>query len=95
MPNKESLRKPSEVINIAGIHARSAALIVHLSESFPDTNLMIIKSDTVARADNMIDLLMLEATMGTQLELVAEGPSAAEALDALEALIASGFSEDQ
>ena len=95
MSNKESLRKPSEVVNTAGIHARSAALIVHLSETYPDTNLTIIKSETSARADNMIDLLMLEATKGSKLELVAEGPSAAEALDALSVLIASGFSEDQ
>ena len=42
-----------------------------------------------------MQILMLAGTMGTELEITADGADADEALAALEALVAAGFEEDE
>lgn len=49
--------------------------------------------DRSADARSPMELLMLVATVGTKLRVVADGQDAQEALDALCGLIESGFSE--
>jgi phosphocarrier protein len=42
---------------------------------------------------SILGILLLGASQGTEIELVVEGPDEAEALAALEALVADGFGE--
>lgn len=51
------------------------------------------KGDFQVDGKNPMEMILLEATQGTQLEIVADGPDSSEALEALSALIKNGFGE--
>ena len=74
-----------------GIHARPAAKIVALSNSFA-SNIEIVKAgEPPANAKNILDIMMLAAAPGVSLELRASGADAQEAMDKLAALLESDF----
>ncbi|MBT8448342.1 MAG: HPr family phosphocarrier protein [Gammaproteobacteria bacterium] len=81
-----------QLINSHGIHIRTAAMISEICERFDAT--VIIKS---ARAESdgrdMMRLLMLEATCGTALKIMAKGIQAEQAVLALQDVINSGFND--
>ena len=52
------------------------------------------KGDTEVDGKSIMQMMMLAATKGTTLEVTAEGDDAAEALKALDRLIAAGFDEE-
>jgi phosphocarrier protein len=81
------------IINRLGLHARPAMMFVDLASGF--------KSDiTVKRADQEVDgksimhMMMLAATRGTPLEVIASGPDAEQACAALKKLVDGGFDEE-
>jgi phosphocarrier protein HPr len=81
------------IVNRLGLHARPAMTFVDMASTF--------KSDiTVRRGDQEVDgksimhMMMLAATKGTELEVVASGPDAAPACAALKKLVESGFDEE-
>ena len=81
------------IVNRLGLHARPAMTFVDLAGTF--------KSDiTVKRADQEVDgksimhMMMLAATKGTTLDVVAEGPQAAPCCEALKKLVEAGFDEE-
>lgn len=80
------------IINARGLHARPAAKIVKLAAGF-DAEVMVSNEETRVSAASIMGLLLLAAAPGTDLQLTAEGRQAEEALDAVAALIATGFGE--
>lgn len=80
------------VCNMRGLHARAAAKFVTLAERF-GASVDVVKDGQAVSARSIMGLMMLGAGPGTPLELRAEGWDAKEALDALSALIESGFHE--
>lgn len=82
------------IVNELGLHARAAAKLVQLASHFP-VELQIGREDLMVNTKSIMGVLMLAASMGTELQLVAEGEAGAcdEALDALCALIADRFGE--
>ena len=80
------------VKNPAGLHARSAATIVKLATRFR-CNITFENAQKTASAGNIMALLMLEATEGSQLRVSAEGPDEVEALTAMINLISVNFGE--
>jgi phosphotransferase system HPr (HPr) family protein len=76
--------------NKQGLHARPAEQFVRLASQF-ESKIQLVRDDRRVEARNMIDLLTLGATQGTQLTLEADGPDAQAAVDALANLVETGF----
>ena len=81
------------ILNRQGMHARPAMQLVETSSRF-DSDISIRKGDQQVNAKSIMEVMTLEAVMGTVLVLEAEGNDAEEALDALAQLVSEKFSED-
>lgn len=80
------------LINEGGLHARPAARFVQVASTF-DVNIRVEKDDRAADGRSLLGLTTLMAYQGTQLKIVARGKEAKQALEALKALVESGFGE--
>lgn len=79
--------------NKLGIHARPAASIVKLAGKYK-SNVMIEKDGISANAKSIMDLLILEADVGSEVTVIAEGDDESEVVSAIVELINSGFGEE-
>lgn len=82
------------VVNKLGLHARAASKLVKLTAGF-DSRLTLSANDQEVDAKSIMGILMLAATQGTELELVAEGPDEVLASAAIEALFLDCFGEGE
>ena len=82
-----------KILNEKGLHARAAAKFVELVDTF-DVSLFVKKDNLEASGDSIMGLLMLAASKGTEIELVASGTEAAETVSALSDLIENLFGEE-
>lgn len=73
-----------------GLHARPAARFVKLAGSFK-SEIEVTANGVTVSGGSIMGLMMLGAGDGTELILMATGPDAEAALDALEKLVAQGF----
>ncbi|MEJ1978551.1 MAG: HPr family phosphocarrier protein [Acetobacteraceae bacterium] len=78
--------------NRRGLHARAAAKFVSTAERYSAAIEVEAHGQTVS-AQSIMGLMMLGAGIGSTLEMRAEGWDAKEALEALTALVESGFHE--
>ena len=78
--------------NPQGLHARPVMQFVDLAGRF-QSRIQVQKGDFVVDGKNPMEMMLLEASQGTRLELSADGPDAAEALEALAELVTNGFGE--
>lgn len=67
-------------------------MLVGTARAF-DSEIQLTANDRSADAKSIVGILSLSASQGTTLELRARGPDAASALQALRAIIESGFDE--
>jgi phosphocarrier protein len=79
--------------NKRGLHARASAKIVEAAARF-QSEINIIKDGQAVNARSIMGLMMLAAGMGSDVEITAEGPDAAEALTAIIALADAKFGEE-
>jgi phosphocarrier protein len=96
MPEIHDSVRPDAVVTIrnqTGLHARSSAKFVKCAESF-DATITVIREGQEVGGTSIMGLMMLAAGPGATLHLKAEGPQGPEALQALIALVESGFDED-
>ena len=82
------------IINKLGLHARAAAKFSAAAASF-QSQVQVKKAEKVIDAKSIMQVMMLAASMGTELTLIANGTDAEQALAALEALINDKFGEGQ
>ncbi len=75
------------------MHARPAMSFVDTASQF-SAEITVYKKDQAVDAKSIMQLMMLAATKGTELRIVADGNDAEEALTALEDLVKRGFDED-
>jgi len=87
-----ALRRKLAIVNQRGLHARAAAKFVKCAEGF-DAEITVERLDMRVSGGSIMGLMMLAAAPGCEIEVSARGPQAAEALDALAALVSSGFDE--
>jgi len=80
------------VANPQGLHARPVMRFVDLANQY-QSRVAVKKGNCVVDGKNPMEMMLLEATQGTCLELMAEGADAAQAIDALAKLVESGFGE--
>ena len=89
-----SERRVVEIINERGLHARASAKFVKLAAGF-DAEVTVSRDGTTVDARSIMGLMMLAAGPGCCIEIVAEGPEANQAVDALVDLVEQRFHEDQ
>ena len=81
------------ITNKRGLHARASAKVVEAAARF-QSEITIIKDGQRVNALSIMGLMMLAASMGSQIELEAEGPDAVAAMTAMLALIDAKFGEE-
>lgn len=83
-----------EIVNKRGLHARASAKFVKLAATF-DAQVQVAKDGQSVDARSIMGLMMLAAGPGSEIEITAEGPDAEAATEALCALVAARFDEDE
>ncbi len=79
--------------NRLGFHARPATAFAQLAMEF-ESSVTVKGPDEEVDGKSIMQLLMLGATQGTELEIVTDGPDADDALGKLQDLVDSGFGEE-
>jgi phosphocarrier protein HPr len=90
----EAAARTVEIVNKRGLHARASAKFVKLATEF-DAEVRVARDGTVVDARSIMGLMMLAAGPGSTIDIEAEGPEAAKAVDALAELVADRFQEDE
>src|SRR5947199_141751 len=84
----QTLRRTVVITNPQGLHMRPAAAFAEAASRF-DSAVTVARAGTPVDGKDMLQLLLLAAECGTELELEANGPDAAAALDALAEVLAT------
>jgi phosphocarrier protein len=88
-----AIAREFKILNRYGIHARPAALFVKTVSQF-QCDVTVERDGMIASGKSIMGLLTLEGSQGAILKIVADGPDAAQALDAIGELIGKKFYED-
>ncbi len=91
-----STSPPARIFTISnrrGLHARSSAKFVKCVAGF-NAEVKVRRDGAEVSGASIMGLLMLGAAQGAEIEVSATGPDALAVLDALEALVGSGFGEE-
>ncbi|AYG64589.1 MULTISPECIES: HPr family phosphocarrier protein [unclassified Rhizobium] len=81
------------IINKRGLHARASAKFVQTVEAY-DAAITVSKDGTTVGGNSIMGLMMLAASPGCSVLVTASGNQAAEAIDALDQLVADKFGEE-
>jgi phosphocarrier protein len=81
------------VVNQLGMHARAAARFVHLAGGF-EAQVRVARHGREVDGKSIMGILLLAAARGTTITITATGRDADAAVDALSALVTSGFGEE-
>ena len=82
------------IINKKGLHARASAKFVQTAEQF-DAAIIVTRGHETVGATSIMGLMMLGAATGTKIVIQATGKEAGPAVEALCALVASKFGEEE
>ena len=82
-----------KIVNEKGLHARASARFVEVVEAH-DASAEVRKDGMTVSGDSIMGLLMLAASKGTTIEVETSGPEADRLADALQALVADRFGEE-
>ncbi|MAI68675.1 MAG: HPr family phosphocarrier protein [Rhizobiales bacterium TMED143] len=80
------------IANRRGLHARASAKFVKCAEAY-QAEIFVRKDDDVVPATSIMGLMMLGASLGSQIVLQASGSDAEAAIDALTQLVEGKFDE--
>ncbi len=89
----EKIAVSAQIINKKGLHARASAKFVETVARY-QAEVTVSKADNSVSGRSIMGLMMLGASLGCTIELVAEGPQARQVIDALVHLMAAKFHED-
>ena len=81
------------ITNQRGLHARASAKFVKCAEGF-DASVTVSRDGQTVPGTSIMGLMMLAASIGTQILVEASGPQADAAMSALEDLVTRKFDED-
>ena len=82
------------IVNKLGLHARAAAKFVTLASTFA-SNIQLAKDGQQVNGKSIMGVMMLAASQGTELKLIADGQDESEAIQRLSELIEHRFGEDE
>lgn len=90
-----SITRTLQITNKKGLHARASRKLAELALNYESTRISVRKESDEADARSLMDLMMLGAGIGDEVEIEARGPQAEEAMAAVETLITAKFYEDE
>ena len=93
LPREGAVSRVLEIINKKGLHARASARFVQTAERF-DATVMVTRGSETVGGTSIMGLMMLAAGIGSTIKVEATGNEAAAAVEALAALVSSGFGEE-
>lgn len=88
------MQREVEIVNRLGLHARAAAQLVTLAERFA-SDVRLRKGDREVSGKSIMGVMTLAAAQGARITLTVDGVDAQAAMEALCALIANRFGEDE
>jgi len=83
-----------KIVNRKGLHARATAKFVQCVERF-ECEIQVTRCGETVGGSSIMGILTLGAGQGSTITVSAAGDDAAQALDALDALVANRFGEDE
>ena len=86
------LTRVVSIVNPLGLHARACARIVQISSKFRSTVSLVARGKR-ASARNIMAVMLLTASVGTNVRIEVEGPDEAEAMREIASLFHDGFGE--
>ncbi|KZD12299.1 HPr family phosphocarrier protein [Oceanibaculum pacificum] len=93
MTTAAAVSRTLTILNKRGLHARAAAKFVKLADLY-EADIQVSKSGTTVSGLSIMGLMMLAAAPGSTIDVTATGPQAAEAVDAIDQLVADKFGEE-
>lgn len=87
------IEREATIVNQEGLHARPAARVVRLANTF-DSEIELLKDGVGVNGKSIMGVMMLAAECGSSITIRAEGPDAEKAVEALARLVADGFGEN-
>jgi phosphocarrier protein len=88
------LSRDMAIVNRKGLHARATAKFVQCVESF-DAEITVSKGGETVGGTSIMGILTLGAGIGSTITVTAQGPEAAQAMEAIAALVANRFGEGE
>lgn len=88
------VKESVQIINKLGLHARAATRLVNEASAF-ESSIFICRGEQQADAKSIMSIMMLAASQGTNLEIVADGKDEEIALRSLIELIENRFGEEE
>ena len=88
------ISKNVTIINKLGLHARAAAKLVQLASSF-ECEFYVSKDGRQVNGKSIMGVMMLSASKGTKIQIIAEGADEIEAINKIESLINQKFDEKE
>jgi phosphocarrier protein len=89
-----ALVREMRIVNRKGLHARATAKFVQCVDRF-EADIKVTRCGETVGGDSIMGILTLGAGIGSTISVSACGAQASEALDALDALVANRFGEDE
>ena len=86
------IEREAQIVNPLGMHARPAAEFVKVANRFHST-ISLRRGELAVNGKSILGVMMLAAEYGSSLFIRTDGDDAAEAMEALLALVAAGFNE--
>jgi phosphocarrier protein HPr len=87
------IQRDFTISNSLGLHARPSAQLTQVASRF-QSEVWIARNGRRVNAKSIMGVLMLAAGKGSTVTVDADGPDEQAALDAIAALIETGFGED-
>lgn len=94
MTTEAEARGRFQIANVLGLHARAATKLVQLASKFP-CEVTVGRDGQTANAKSVMGVLLLCASKGTWLDIIARGDRAEECIGAIGGLIAGRFGEPE
>jgi phosphocarrier protein HPr len=86
------LARKVTIPNPQGLHARPVMQFVEIAYRF-QSKIKVRKGKREVDGHDPMEMMLLDAPQGSELEIEADGPDAAQVLEALAKLVAEGFGE--
>jgi phosphocarrier protein len=91
--NPTIVQRDFTIRNRQGLHARPAAMLVKLCNTF-QSEIWVEKGDEQVNGKSIMGLMMLAANHGAIIKITAEGTDAEAAVEKIGGLIEAGFMEE-
>ena len=88
------IKGTARIQNKLGLHARAASSFVTIAQGFSST-ITVLKGVTSANGKSIMNMMLLQAGIDSEIEINVEGEDETEAMSALLALVNSKFGEPE